>query len=55
MFENLVELIDKVFSIIPFRCAEAIVRGCSVKKVFLENSKNSKENTCARVLSLQLY
>ena len=39
MFENLVELINKVFSIIPFRCVEAIVRGCSVKKVFLENSK----------------
>ena len=28
---------------------EAVVRGCSVKKVFLEISQNSQENTCARV------
>ena len=28
---------------------EAIVQRCSVKKVFLEISKNSQENTCARV------
>ena len=29
--------------------AEAVVRRCSVKKVFLEISQNSQENTCARV------
>ena len=29
--------------------SEAVVRRCSVKKVFLEISQNSKENTCARV------
>ena len=29
--------------------AEAVVQKCSVKKVFLEISKNSQENTCARV------
>ena len=29
--------------------AEAVVRMCSVKKVFLEISENSQENTCARV------
>ena len=29
--------------------AEAIVQSCSVKKVFLEISQNSQENTCARV------
>ena len=28
---------------------EAVVRRCSVKKVFLEISQNSQENTCARV------
>ena len=28
---------------------EAVVQSCSVKKVFLENSKNSQENTCARI------
>ena len=28
---------------------EAVVRGCSVKKLFLEISQNSQEDTCARV------
>ena len=28
---------------------EAVVRRCSVKKVFLEMSQNSQKNTCARV------
>ena len=28
---------------------EAVVRGCSVKNVFLEISQNSQENTCATV------
>ena len=28
---------------------EAVARRCSVKKVFLESSQNSQENTCARV------
>ena len=27
----------------------AIVQRCSVKKVFLRNSQNSQENTCARL------
>ena len=31
------------------RVAEAIVRKCSVKKVFLKISQNSQENTCARL------
>ena len=43
--------------------SEAVVRRCSVKKVFLELSQNSQENTCARFFvlvklqasSLQLY
>ena len=29
--------------------SEAVARRCSVKKVFLEISQNSEENTCARV------
>ena len=29
--------------------AEAVVRRCSLKKMFLEISQNSQENTCARV------
>ena len=29
--------------------SEAVVQRCSVKKVFLEISQNSQENTCARV------
>ena len=29
--------------------SEGVVRGCSIKKVFLEISQNSQENTCARV------
>ena len=28
---------------------EAVAQRCSVKKVFLEISQNSRENTCARV------
>ena len=29
--------------------SEAVTRSCSVKNVFLNNSQNSQENTCARV------
>ena len=29
--------------------SEAVVQRCSVKKVFLETSQNSQENTCARI------
>ena len=32
-----------------FLNSEAVARRCSVKKVFLEISQNSQENTCARV------
>ena len=31
------------------RGQEAVVQRCSIKKVFLEISQNSQENTCARV------
>ena len=33
----------------PLVPLEAVVQRCSVKKVFLEISQNSQENTCARV------
>ena len=36
------------------RKLEAVVQKCSVKKVFLEISQNSQENTCARVSFLQM-
>ena len=42
--------------------SEAVAQTCSVKKVFLEISQNSQENTCARAsiliklqAGLQLY
>ena len=31
------------------KTAEAVARRCSVKKVFIEISQNSRENTCSRV------
>ena len=34
---------------VPLKKSEAVVRRCSVKKVFLEISQNSQENTCTRV------
>ena len=34
------------------KCWEAVFQRCSVKKMFLEISKNSLENTCARVSML---
>ena len=41
-----------------FSKSEAVVRRCSVKKVFLEISQNSQENDCARdsfLIKLQFY
>ena len=35
--------------------SEAVVQRCSAKKVFLEISQNSQENTCAYTWGLQLY
>ena len=36
-------------SFLLYLLIEAVVRMCSVKKVFLEISQNSQESTCARV------
>ena len=38
-----------------FHAQEAVVQRCFVKKVFLEISQNSQENTCARVSFLRLW
>ena len=32
-----------------FKILEAVVQRCSMKKIFLEISQNSQQNTCARV------
>ena len=32
---------------LDFRMPQAVIRRCSVKKVFLKISQNSQENTCA--------
>ena len=46
---NLLHIFRKRFRKNTFgRLPEAFVRGCSVKKVFLETSQNSQGNTCAR-------
>ena len=36
-------------NVINLVATEAIAQRCSVKKMFLEISQNSQENTCARV------
>ena len=42
--------VSKIKSVYRSRAfSEAFARRCSVKKVFLEISQNSQENTCARV------
>ena len=38
-----------IVSVRIFVNSEAVIRRCSVKKVFLKISQNSQENTCARV------
>ena len=42
------------FSFTIFLKAEAVVRTCSVKKVFLKISQNSQEKTCARASSFNI-
>ena len=41
-----VEIVKNIFLLLT---SEAVARRCSVKKVLLEISQNSQENTCARV------
>ena len=45
---------NKMLDILLSECVrtEAVVRSCSVEKVFLEISQNSQENTCARICFL---
>ena len=42
-------LVEKKLMIYLLRKTETVAQRCSVKKVFLEISQNSQENTCARV------
>ena len=42
------QIIEQYFFTKIFPISEAAVQRCSVKKVFLENSQNSQENTCVR-------
>ena len=42
-------LLKMFFRTLLFNCAEEVARKCSVKKVVLKTSENSKENTCAGV------
>ena len=43
---------NKVFYMLIIHVKEAVVRRCSVKRMLLEISRNSHENTCARDLFL---
>ena len=38
--------------VIEAKCTEAVTQRCSIKKIFLEISQNSQENTGARVTFL---
>ena len=37
-----------LYNTFKFHMKQAVVQGCSVKKLFLEISQNSQENTCVR-------
>ena len=47
MFLSLV-FFDETTPLLLLLSPEAVVQTCSVKKMFLETSQNSQENTCAR-------
>ena len=49
------EVLDRYFSYYNSLLSEAVARRCSVKKVCLEISQNSQENTCARASFLMLH
>ena len=42
-------IILSIVSLVSKLTAEAVVQGCSIKKVFLENSRHLQKNTCTRV------
>ena len=45
------DLLKTLFNVVSTLCTinkKAVTQRCSVKKVFLEISQNSQENTCAR-------
>ena len=41
--------------IVIYKIKETVDQRCSVKKVFLENAQNLRENTCARVSFLMKF
>ena len=47
MFLSLV-FFDETTPLLLLLSPEVVVQTCSVKKMFLETSQNSQENTCAR-------
>ena len=47
--EEITTLFNQVFMFQSYESPEAVVRRFSVKKVCLEISQNSQENTCATV------
>ena len=51
-FQSVIKVTCRLYKKLPLlkgNVTEAVARRCSVKKVFLEISQNSQENTCARV------
>ena len=63
MFENIKNLVSitsldckKTFKLLSeWKCPEAVVRRCSVKKLFLRILENYQENTCTEVSFYQGY
>ena len=53
MFASIKSLVNKLLS--EWKCPEAVVRRCSVKKLFLNISENFQENTCSEVSFYQSY
>ena len=49
IYSRLIEFIDKHEILYKKQFEEAVAQTCSVKKVFLEISQNSQENTCVGV------
>ena len=49
MFVNIVQIYSVLNIQRKYLKIEAVVRRCSIKKVFLEISQNSQEKACARV------
>ena len=53
MFASIKSLVNKLLS--EWKCPEAVVRRCSVKKLFLNISENFQDNTSSEVSFYQSY